>query len=94
MPFGNGKDQRLAGGRDIKVPVYTVRKKDGEEEWDIMCSHEEAKQTCEEYGLVIVPKFPAIVSGTGSLLSKTDGGWKDNLKRIKSGAGKGNTIKV
>ena len=76
------------------MPVYTVRKKDGEEEWDIMCYHEEAKQAFEEYVLFIVPKFPAIVSGTGSLLSKTDNGWKDNLKRIKSGAGKGNTIKV
>jgi len=37
---------------------------------------------------------PKIVSGTGSLLSKTDDGWKENLTRIKSGSGRGNTIKV
>jgi hypothetical protein len=28
------------------------------------------------------------------LLSKTDDGWKDNLKRIKAGSGRDNTIKV
>ena len=39
-------------------------------------------------------KFPGIVSGQGSLLSKTDNGWKDNLRRIKAGSGRGNTIKV
>lgn len=33
-------------------------------------------------------------SGVGSLLSKTDDGWKDRLKQIKDGSGKGNTIKV
>ena len=38
--------------------------------------------------------MPAIVGGAGSLLSKTDDGWKDNLKRIKEGSGKNNTIKV
>ena len=37
---------------------------------------------------------PKIVSGTGSLLSKTDGGWKDTLSRIKSGSAKNNTIKT
>ena len=42
----------------------------------------------------LVPVFPNIVSGVGSLLSKTDDGWKDTLKRIKSGSGKGNTIKT
>jgi len=35
---------------------------------------------------------PRIVSGIGTALSKTDGGWKDTLKRIKSGSGKNNTI--
>ena len=38
--------------------------------------------------------FPKIVSSTGSLLSKTDQGWKDNLARIKAGSGRGNTIKT
>jgi len=42
----------------------------------------------------LVPVMPNIVSGVGSLIGKTDDGWKDNLKRIKSGSGKGNTIKT
>jgi hypothetical protein len=37
---------------------------------------------------------PKIVSGTGDVLSKTDDSWKDVLKTIKKGAGKGNTINV
>tara|TARA_B100000941_G_C28220991_1_gene406690 strand:+ start:425 stop:550 length:126 start_codon:yes stop_codon:yes gene_type:complete len=38
--------------------------------------------------------MPAVIGQTGSNLSKTDDGWKDNLKRIKEGSGKNNTIKV
>tara|TARA_B100001057_G_scaffold499234_1_gene609114 strand:+ start:2556 stop:2681 length:126 start_codon:yes stop_codon:yes gene_type:complete len=38
--------------------------------------------------------FPAVIGQTGSNLSKTDDGWKDNLKRIKEGSGKNNTIKI
>ena len=38
--------------------------------------------------------FPAVIGQTGSNLSKTDDGWKDNLKRIKEGSGKNNTINV
>ena len=45
-------------------------------------------------GLVKVLKFPGVIAHQGSLLSKTDDGWKDNLKRIKQNSGKGNTIKV
>ena len=45
-------------------------------------------------GLVKVLKFPGVIAHQGSLLSKTDNGWKDNLKRIKENSGKGNTIKV
>ena len=41
-----------------------------------------------------VMSAPKIVSGQGSLLSKTDNGWKDNLQRIKDGSGSGNTIKI
>ena len=96
LPNGNGEGKLQLGGKDIPVPVYTVRKKDGDEEWDIMCSHEEAQQACKDQGLVIVPKFPAIVAGVGNTHanSKTSDGWKDHLKRIKQGSGSGNTIDV
>lgn len=37
---------------------------------------------------------PAIVSGGGEIISKTDSGWNDTLKRIKKASGKSNTIQT
>ena len=82
------------GGKVIKVPNYTVKPLDGGEEYDIQCKHDELEAYLHKHGLVKVLKFPGVISQHGSLLSKTDGGWKDNLKRIKENSGKGNTIKV
>ena len=48
----------------------------------------------DDHDLVQMLVTPTIISGTGSLLSKTSDGWKDHLKEIKKGSGKGNTIKV
>ena len=35
-----------------------------------------------------------IISQAGGILSKTDDGWKDTLKRIKKHSGRNNTIRV
>lgn len=35
---------------------------------------------------------PSIVSQVGGTLSKTSDGWKDVLKKVKSGSGRNNTI--
>ena len=48
----------------------------------------------EQPDVIRVLSTPKIVSGVGSLMSKTDDGWKDNLRRIKEGSGKGDTIKI
>ena len=61
--------------------------------WQTLCSYDEMKSQLNDE-VELVPVMPNIVSGVGSLMSKTDDGWKDNLKRIKAGSGKGNTIKV
>lgn len=37
---------------------------------------------------------PGFVSQPGGTLSRTSGDWKDLLKNIKKGSGRGNTIKV
>lgn len=37
---------------------------------------------------------PRLVSQVGSNISKTDGGWKEVLGKIKKGSGRGNTIKL
>ena len=77
------------------MPTYTVRRnvKDSKP-YDITCSWTELQQVLEEYDLVQVLSAPKIVSGTGSPTRKTDDGWKENLSRIKKGAGAGNTIKL
>ena len=98
MPNGNGAVRLHTGGKDIKVPRYTLKKYIESTrqyvEWDITCRSDEVQGICDEYKAERVLKFPGIVSQQGSLLSKTDDGWKDNLKRIKQNSGKGNTIKI
>ena len=75
------------------MPTYTLRNKRTDETWSVLCTYEEMKERLNDE-VELVPVFPNIVSGVGSLLSKTDDGWKETLKRIKSGSGKGNTIKT
>ena len=75
------------------MPTYMLRNKRTEETWQVLCTYEEMKERLNDE-VELVPVFPNIVSGVGSLLSKTDDGWKDTLKRIKSGSGRGNTIKT
>lgn len=76
------------------MPTYTLRNKRTEETWQTICSYNELKDHILNDEVELVPVMPNIVSGVGSLLGKTDDGWKDNLKRIKEGSGRGNTIKV
>ena len=37
---------------------------------------------------------PKTVSQVGSTLSKTSNGWNDVLQKVKSGSGRGNTIRT
>ena len=95
---GNGAEKLHHGGKDIKVPKYTLRKwvdsKNEYIEWDVDCKADEVQAICDQYNAERVLKFPGIVSNQGSLLSKTSQGWKDNLNRIKKNSGRGNTIKT
>ena len=94
MPSGNGKDQHQTGGKDIKVPRYTVKPLEEGDEYEIDCKADELQDYLKKHNCIKVLTFPKIVTGRGSLLSKTDNGWKDKLKQIKKGSGAGNTIKV
>ena len=40
----------------------------------------------------VFTKVAGIVTHTGNIVNKTSGDWKDLLKKIKKGSGKGNTI--
>lgn len=76
------------------MPKYTVKPLEEGDEYDIDCSSEELEAYLKKHNCIKVLKFPGVISGHGSLLSKTDNGWKDNLRRIKENSGRGNTIKI
>ena len=77
------------------MPSYTLRDIKTKKERDVFCSYTELQEILKkDPKLVQKLTTPKIVSGVGSLLSKTDDGWKDHLKEIKKGSGRDNTIKV
>ena len=77
------------------MPNYTLRNIKTKEKFIVNCTYTQLQDKLnQDSDLVQMLVMPAIVGGAGSLLSKTDDGWKDNLKRIKEGSGKNNTIKV
>ena len=76
------------------MPNYTLRNIKTKESIIVTCSYVELQKKLEEdHNLVQMLITPAVIGGSGSLLSKTSDGWKDHLKEIKKGSGKGNTIK-
>ena len=94
MPSGIGEDRRQTGGKDTKLPRYTVKPLDEGDEYEIDCKADELEDYLKKHNCIKVLTFPKIVTSRGSLLSKTDQGWKDNLARIKENSGRGNTIKL
>ena len=79
----------------MKMPTYTVRRENGEEEWDVMCSHKELVEMLNEYKLVQVYKPLNLIHGQEGSTRKAAGHeWNDMLKQIKKGSGRGNTIKT
>lgn len=75
------------------MPTYTLRNKNTGETSQILCSYNEMKKRLND-DIELVPVFPKIVSGVGSLLGKTDDTWKERLGQIKKGSGRENTIKT
>ena len=78
----------------LNMPMYTLKRLSTGEEWEVNCSFHDLAPMLEDDDIIKVLSKPRIVSGVGSLMSKTDDGWKDNLRRIKEGSGRGDTIKV
>tara|TARA_R100001369_G_C3290605_1_gene163834 strand:+ start:85 stop:318 length:234 start_codon:yes stop_codon:yes gene_type:complete len=77
------------------MPSYTLRDIKTKKERDVFCSYTELQEILKnDPQLVQKLTTPKIISGVGSLLSKTDDGWKDHLKEIKKGSGRDNTIKI
>ena len=77
------------------MPSYTLRNIKTKAEKDVICSWAALQKMLKaDDNLIQKLALPKIISETGSLLAKTDNGWKDNLSRIKAGSGKNNTIKT
>lgn len=76
------------------MPKYTVKPLEEGDEYDIECSADELQEYLKKHNCIKVLKFPGVITQHGSLLSKTDQGWKDNLTRIKKNSGRGDTIKI
>ena len=76
------------------MPTYNFRNKLTGEETEVIMRISELDNYKEENPDLeqFLKAPPRIVSGVGGVLSRTDGGWNDTLKRIKAGAGRNNTI--
>lgn len=77
------------------MPVYTLRRKSTEEEWDVNIPFDDLAQMLEDDDIIRVlkpVKFSA--NGTKDNLSRAGSDWKDHLKNIKKASGRGNTINV
>ena len=78
------------------MPLYTVKDLKTNSQWDVTCSYDELQEMLDNSPDLIkvlsTPNFS--YSGTKDNLSKSSDAWKDKLKQIKAGSGKGNTIKV
>ena len=77
------------------MPTYEVRDLKTGEDTEIICSYSSLQEKIDSGRYVQIHKSTAsVVSHTGSILSKTSGDWKDQIKRIKKGSGKGNTVNI
>ena len=77
------------------MPSYTMRHKETGETKDMILSLSEREVFLNENAdWEQAPATPLLVSGVKTALRQTDDGWKDTLKKIKSGSGKANTINV
>ena len=77
------------------MPTYTLKNKETEEYFEVFCNYDDLQNILkEDETLSHVIQAPNMVTMVGSTLGKTSEGWRDLLKSIKKGSGKGNTIKV
>lgn len=76
------------------MPLYTIKNTKTDEETNAFMSYEELQDLLKEGSFVQIIKPIKIVQGVGGVLSKTDDGWKEVLKKIKKGAGKRSTVRT
>lgn len=77
------------------MPLYTFRNTETDDYIEKIFTISERDSFLQENSTwVQVLSTPPLVRQVGSNISKTSDGWKDVLKTIKKGSGRGNTIKL
>lgn len=77
------------------MPTYTLEHKDTGEQKDVLMSYDELEQhLMDNLDWFKVITAPNLVTHTGNVINQTSGDWKDLMKNIKKGSGRGNTIKT
>jgi len=77
------------------MPTYALKNKETEEYFEVFCSYEDLQNILnEDSTLTHIIQAPKLVTQVGSTIGKTSDGWRDLLKSIKKGSGRGNTINV
>jgi hypothetical protein len=75
------------------MPTYDIQIVETGEEQEVFVSYPTLKEKVDSGEWIQKHKATAsIVSDAGSTLSKTSGDWKDLVKKIKKGSGRGNSI--
>lgn len=76
------------------MPTYNMRNKGTDEVQTMILSLSERAEMLASGEWVQELSTPGFVSMSGGTISRTSGDWKDLLKTIKKGSGKGNTVNV
>ena len=74
------------------MPTYVLRNNKSGEEYEVNCSYSDLEDYLAHPDIQQVIKAPSMITQHGSTIGKTSEGWRDLLKSIKKGSGKGNTI--
>ena len=78
------------------MPSYTIINDKTEETEDLFCSWDKLQEHLKKKGKDWRQQIgaPNLVSTHGNVINKTSGDWKDLMKNIKKGSGRGNNIKT
>ena len=77
------------------MPTYEVRDLKTGEDTEIICSYSSLLEKIDSGKFLQIHKSTAsIVTHSGSMLGKTSGDYKDLIKKIKKGSGRGNTVNI
>jgi hypothetical protein len=78
------------------MALYTITNDKTDETEDLFCTYEDLQKILEKRGEPWrqVIGTPGFVTHTGNIVNKTSSDWKDLLKAVKKGSGKGANFKI